>query len=120
MTCNICWEEIEPELFLVTEHEKINSTMCLECIEIIIKQRLDSYIEHMFTETCSTASANMYKCGLPKYLSVNGTGFGTIVKSYEYKSSVYSGLLCSNKTDDEMKKINDDITSVQNVLKNDT
>lgn len=111
--CNICYDDIVPNKIIWTiesENGTIESepTICMECINILLQTKLDSYIESIINETC-TASIKRMSRPLPTNISIDGSGFGTIiVQIYDKDNNRYiSPTLVSEKySKDELDDIN--------------
>lgn len=118
MTCIICYDKVEENLFMNLELSKINSTLCLSCINDVITNQIDSYISRMNSETCSKAHINMITNGLPEYLTNDGSTFGKIVKTFEYNRDIVSGQLQTSKSINEINEIKNEMNGIIKALKN--
>ena len=120
MTCKICYDDIENDLLMVTEcNQKIKSNLCLNCIDLLIHNKIDTYIDAINNETCPKASLNMYKNGLPTHLTIDGSTFGTKVLYYVFNDIEHSGELLSKKSIDELSSIKQELANVVFAIEND-
>jgi hypothetical protein len=119
MTCLICCDDIETNLTLILNYGvKIQSKMCLNCIQTLISKKIDMYLDLVSNETCPNACLRMYKAGLPTWLTVDGSAFGTNVYAYVINGKEHSAKLQSAKSEGELLKIENEFKSVISALEN--
>ena len=81
--CNVCYEDFsksDPIVEFLVNHERIYSPLCYSCVMYMKNKRLDDYIDNFIKEDCQASLKRMLHCKLINKMSMDCTGFGTMIE----------------------------------------
>lgn len=114
--CTICFDTIENVHWIMENGEKNDAQFCTECTGILIETRLDIFMDDFIKETCLATISRVCKSPFPEYLSVDGTGYGEIVKYVCIDNHTLEPKFVSTKSNEYVQNFKNAINSLKTIV----
>jgi len=102
MICRMCWDDLCENNEVLVKGETY--CYCFGCVKLLLDTQFDQYISAI-KATCKGDRENLIKVGSPIWLR----DCGKEVKEYSHKGVVYSGVVKSSLTFEELQKLSENI-----------